>query len=200
MAMHDADDRTLVRLALAGELPAFDTLARRHQPALLRFLRRRLPAGEVEDAAQEVLVRAYQRLGQCHTAFRAWLLAIAYRESVDRLRRPKLAIEPAEDPASHADPSAGPIADETRERLWGVARRTLSDDQFTALWLFYADDLDAKQIARVMGKSWINVKVMLHRARATMRQTLNAATEVADAFDVQNIRDACRGVVKAGEQ
>jgi RNA polymerase sigma-70 factor (ECF subfamily) len=170
------DDKTLVRLALTGELSAFDALAKRHQPTLLRFLRRRLPAGEVEDAAQDVLVRAYTRLGQCHTAFRAWLLMIAYRESVDRLRRPKLSIVSADEPASHADPSDSAAADETRERLWAVARRTLSDDQYTALWLFYADDLDAKQIAAVMGKSWINVKVMLHRARVSLGKALNASS------------------------
>src|SRR5690606_1740286 len=110
--------------------------------------------------------------------------------SVDRLRKPKLAIVPGDEPASHADPSDGAVADETRERLWAVARRTLSDDQFTALWLFYADDLDAKQIAAVLGKSWINVKVMLHRARASMKDAMNAATDVADGFDDRRIRDS----------
>jgi RNA polymerase sigma-70 factor (ECF subfamily) len=174
--MESPDDKTLVRLALSGELSAFDALAKRHQPTLLRFLRRRLPAQDIEDAAQDVLVRAYQRLGQCHTAFRAWLLMIAYRESIDRLRKPKLSIVPADEPTSLADPSDSAVAGETRERLWAVARRILSDEQFTALWLFYADDLNAKQIAAVLGKSWINVKVMLHRARAALGQALDASS------------------------
>ena len=170
------DDRTLVQLAVAGELSAFDTLARRHQPTLLRFLRRRLPAGEVEDAAQDSLVRAYQRLGQCHTAFRAWLLMIAYRETIDRLRRPKLKLVREDEPASHEDPSHSAMQGESRERLWAVARRTLSEEQFTAVWLFYGDDLNAKEIAAVLGKSWVAVKVMLHRARASLGKALDAAS------------------------
>jgi RNA polymerase sigma-70 factor (ECF subfamily) len=172
------DDHTLVQLARSGELSAFEALARRHQPTLLRFLRRRLPAQEVEDAAQEVLVRAYQRLGQCHTAFRAWLLMIAYRQTIDHHRRPKLKLSAAEEEvASHADPADPLIAAESRGRLWDIARRTLSDEQFTALWLFYADDLNAKEIARVLGKSWIAVKVMLHRARAALREALSESDE-----------------------
>lgn len=173
-----ADDKTLVQLAVAGELSAFDTLARRYQPDLLRFLRRRLPSAEVDDAAQDVLVRAYQRLGQCHTAFRAWLFTIAYRETVDRLRRPKLKIVPEDEPPSFADPAEPAIAGEEREKLWAVARRVLSDDQFTAVWLFYGDDLNAKEIAAVLGKSWVAVKVMLHRARGALKEALDA-TEIA---------------------
>ena len=187
------DDKALVQLALAGELTAFDELARRHQAPLLRFLRRRLNDADVEDAAQDVLIRAYQRLGQFRavSSFRSWLFSIAYREMIDRLRRPRLVGSASVDIPSHDSPAETLIAAEGKVRLWAMARSVLSEDQYTAVWLFYGDDMNSREIARVMDRSWVNVKVMLHRARAALASSLKSEGSME--------KSAIRQLANAGE-
>jgi len=53
-----------------------------------------------------------------------------------------------------------------------LARRCLSAVQFQALWLRYAEDLELAEIARVLGKTRIHVKVLLFRARKTLGNAL----------------------------
>jgi hypothetical protein len=35
----------------------------------------------------------------------------------------------------------------------------------TALWLYYVEDMPAREIARVLDRSWASVKVLMFRAR-----------------------------------
>ena len=57
------------------------------------------------------------------------------------------------------------VAEENRSRLWDRAAGVLSEEQTTALWLHYVEDMPARAIAQVLGRSWASVKVMLFRAR-----------------------------------
>jgi len=57
------------------------------------------------------------------------------------------------------------VAEESRSRLWLRAAEVLSEEQTTALWLHYVEDMPAPAIALVLGRSWASVKVMLFRAR-----------------------------------
>jgi len=50
--------------------------------------------------------------------------------------------------------------------LWREAERILSPRQYEALWLRYAEDLRASEIAAVTGMSEANVRVTLHRGPA----------------------------------
>lgn len=56
---------------------------------------------------------------------------------------------------------------EQQHTLWTMARR-LPESQYQVLWLKYAEGLSVKEIAKAMGKSQINVKVLLYRARTGM--------------------------------
>jgi RNA polymerase sigma-70 factor (ECF subfamily) len=82
-------DDELVRLAQAGDVGAFALLVVRHQAAVFRAalaaLRDRC---EAEEAAQDALVRAWQRVGSFRgdAAFRTWLLSIAWNRAMSRRR------------------------------------------------------------------------------------------------------------------
>jgi len=188
------DDTTLARLALAGELAAFDELARRYQSPLLRFVSRRLPDSDAEDVVQETLVKAYTRLGQYRPsyAFKNWVFAIAYHETIDHLRRPRKPVNAVlgEIPID-ADPGREAEVAERNASLWSIARSELSDDAFTAVWLFYVEDMTAADIALVQRRSWISVKVMLHRARAKLADCLNAESMLDGVEPVK--------IIEAGE-
>jgi RNA polymerase sigma-70 factor (ECF subfamily) len=169
---HEATDEMLARCAARGDRAALDQLVRRWQVPLLRFLQRHLPSRwDAEDVLQQVFLQVYQNLTRFdpQQRFRTWIFTIAYRAAVSHGRRPRL---PNADPAmtiATPDAAVGPSAaaerSEQRQRLWDLAREHLSPSQYTALWLYYVEQLPAPQIARVMDSSWIAVKTTLHRAR-----------------------------------
>ena len=72
-------DGDLVRTAWRGDRAAFEELARRHRETAQRMAERLLGDRELaEDLTQEMLLRAYLRLGELRDPdrFGAWLLAI----------------------------------------------------------------------------------------------------------------------------
>ena len=60
------------------------------------------------------------------------------------------------------------VDDADHARLVWEAARKLSTDQFTVLWLHYKEEMDNRSIAHTMGKSSVNVRVLLHRARNSL--------------------------------
>ena len=56
-------DRELVRLALAGDDRSFAALCERHRPRLWRIVASLAQGPDVEDLAQEAVIRAYSALG-----------------------------------------------------------------------------------------------------------------------------------------
>ena len=55
--------------------------------------------------------------------------------------------------------------EEEGRELWEVAKAVLTEEQFGAVWLYYVEEMTAGEVARVLGRSWVGVKTMLHRAR-----------------------------------
>ena len=156
--------------AQGGCAESFEQLLRRFQTPVLQFLRHRGLGAEAEDLTQETFLRAYENLRRYSRrwTFAAWIFTIARRTSINHSRRARPAAAGAAiDAALSAD--AGPlevlIAEEDRLRLWRLAARVLSQEQSSALWLFYVEQMPLREIARVLGRSWASVKVMLFRAR-----------------------------------
>jgi len=163
-------DEDLACRARQGCAASFEQLLRRFQTPVLHFLRRRGFSADAEDLTQETFLRAYQNLHRYNRrwAFSTWLFTIARRTSLNHRRR----LRPTADArAVEAALSAAPaplenlVAEETRRRLWDRVAGVLSEEQTTALWLYYVEDMPAREIARVLERSWASVKVMLFRAR-----------------------------------
>ena len=82
-------DLALVRRAQAGDDQAFGQLVERNRRAVYRAAFAALGSAEdAEDVAQETFVAVYQKLQgfRGESAFRTWLLAIAWRKALDRRR------------------------------------------------------------------------------------------------------------------
>ena len=71
---------------------------------------------------------------------------------------------------------------ETRQSLWALAR-DLSRNQYQVLWLKYGRDMSIKEIAQVLRKSQVNVKVLLYRARINLAKRLQKVTVENEAAD-----------------
>jgi RNA polymerase sigma-70 factor (ECF subfamily) len=84
---HEATDAELVARFHDGEVTAFETLYRRHQPLLLRQLSRMVGDGVAEELSQEAFLKAARRLpADVGERFRSWLLRVGHNLAVDYLR------------------------------------------------------------------------------------------------------------------
>lgn len=171
-----ASPEELARRAREGSRACFDALVERFAPRLFSFLLRRVGSRQdAEDLTQETFVRAWRRLETYNPdrRFSTWLFTIGVRLAVAhyRRRRPRSALA-GEHADRRRDASAEAAARDSGSRLWRLAEETLTRDQFSALWLRYAEDAGVEEIARVLGKSRVGVRVMLFRARARLGRRL----------------------------
>jgi RNA polymerase sigma-70 factor, ECF subfamily len=170
-----ADDSTLARLAREGSSAAFGMLVRRYHVRVFAFLlaltKQRQDA---EDLTQETFLRAWDKFHRYDPAqpLLPWLFTLARRQSIAALRRLKPL--PQELPGvSTPEPTHASL------RLWELARRELSPETYSALWLHYREELPLKEIAAIMGKREGAVKVMLHRARKTLSERCRGPADLA---------------------
>lgn len=169
LAGADEAEAALVRASLTGDERAYAGLVRRHQVRIFRLLGRffRRPE-DVEEAAQEAFLRAWQKLDtfRATAPFEHWLVRIALRCAFDRLRR----VAPPEDPlpAELAAPMGDPDARLEVERLLA---RLPPTDRFV-LVLLEEEGWAVAEVAERLGWTRVNVKVRAHRARRRLRRLL----------------------------
>ena len=169
-------DEELARLAQAGSLPAFEELVLRYEGRLFRFLAQGTRnESDAADLAQETLVAVYQNLERFNPArsFASWVFTIARRRQIDYFRARGRARETQEEePIDEDDPARQLTREEERAKLWDCARATLGGAEYQALWLKYTEDLSVAEIAVVLGRTQVHVKVMLFRARGALAVAL----------------------------
>lgn len=98
--MKNESDERLIERFQSGERAAFDEIARRYRPRLLRFLRLRTRSLEsAEDLTQETLMKAFASLGALRRGefFSGWLHRVAFRTFVDSTRRRRLNVASFDD-------------------------------------------------------------------------------------------------------
>jgi RNA polymerase sigma-70 factor, ECF subfamily len=173
------DAGELVRRAQEGCVDSFAALVHIYRPRVIAFLSSRCGVGshEAEDLAQEAFARAHQRLDEFDPRyqFSTWIHTIARRAAIDRARqrarRPQhVSLAETEIEPAHAanDPTAIVEQREEAGNIWRLARAVLTEPQFTATWLRFAESCEVEEIARRMGRSRIGVRVLLHRARVIL--------------------------------
>ncbi len=163
-------DEELACRARLGCAASFERLLRRFQTPVLHFLRRRGFSSDAEDLTQETFLRAFQNLHQYDSRrpFSAWLFTIARNASLNHRRRLRpTANLPTVESSVTTDlpPLDALVKEENRRRLWDRAAEVLPEEQMTALWLHYAEDMPLADIALVLDCSRASVKIMLFRAR-----------------------------------
>ena len=172
-------DRELVQAAAAGSRDAFDELVRRHQVAIVAFVRILLSGrGDAEDLAQEVFVRAWKSLRSFRgdAAFRTWLHRVAVnvvRSSQSQqgrwLRMFTGMRDDTPDPPSGAEPvDAALERREVIERALG----TLPDDLRIAVTLRDMQGLEYREIAAMLNLPIGTVESRIFRARQRLKPLL----------------------------
>jgi len=170
-------DEQLARRGQQGCAASFEELMIRYQVPVLQFLQHRSGLRDAEDLLQETFVRAYVNLHRYRPRWRfaTWLFTIARRVSINHRRRPvpvvdHEALSLAE--AGGPTPLGAMVADEDRRSLWGMVANVLGQEELTAVWLYYVEEMPTREIAAVLERSWVSVKTMLYRARRKLRPIL----------------------------
>jgi RNA polymerase sigma-70 factor (ECF subfamily) len=196
----EADDAELVSRVQAGDRNAFAGLVRRHGGALLRFARLFVrESSAAEEVVQDTWIAVLEGLGdfEGRASFKTWLYRILANRARTRAVREGRTIpfsalaekdgdEHAVDPGrfdadgTWRDPPAG-WTEETPERLalaaetravMEAAVQALPPSQRAVLVLRDEDGLETEEICNLLGLTVTNQRVLLHRARARVRQAL----------------------------
>ena len=180
-------DFDLARQAQGGDESAFAEIVRRYSPRVFsvasRFFRQR---SLVEEAAQEVFLKAYTQLGsfEGRGSLEGWLTRIATNTCLNMVRsskrRPESTVSDlTEDEASWLDQqSAGDgeqpsvensvVATDLADRLLSV----LPPEDQQALLMIDGEDASIKEVAEATGWSESKVKVRAFRARKKVREAM----------------------------
>jgi RNA polymerase sigma-70 factor, ECF subfamily len=179
-----ASERELIRRARDGDQDAFAELVMAHADRVYSALRRfGLDAGEADEVAQEVFVRAWRGLGRFEerAQFSTWLYRIAFNEAQRRLtRRPPARAEPdpdRDDPIASLpeSPELGPeevTLEREFERTLEMALDRLPVDWRAAVVLRDVEGLSTEEAAEIVGVGQAAFKSRLHRGRMQLRALL----------------------------
>lgn len=175
------DEKALIAAAAEGDEHAFSEIVERYQKPVYNLCYRLLGNhGDAEDASQEVFMKAYRGLGKFdpQRPFMSWILAIAYNQSIDQIRRRRVTwvgLEALFDRSDQQSPSAE-LAVEARDEAESVQEMlsTLSVKDRAAVVLRYWYDYSYDEIAETLSLTTSAVKSRLHRARRELMGTWNA--------------------------
>ena len=179
----------LIELALANSDGAFGELVMRYEKSLYNVVFGVVGDAEVaRDVTQDTFLRAHQFLDRYRKSFRfsTWLFRIGVNLGISRLRRNRLESEVfsargiAHYGLLRGGGDSSPIDEVLREEraqqvLEGI--RDLSDRYRTVLLMRYRDGMACRDIGRELGISANSVSIILHRAKAKLKEFLEAGEE-----------------------
>ena len=161
-----------------GDQHAYAELLDRYGPRIHGFLLKLVGnTHDAEDLTQDVFVKAYRNIQNfdTHRPFAPWLFTIARRTAATFYRKIKPTVEILlEPPSDEADPQKQAESRDDCDRIWSYAR-SLKPRYFQILWLRYQEEFSMQEIAEILGTTYINTKVLLHRARSDLAKKLASA-------------------------
>jgi RNA polymerase sigma-70 factor (ECF subfamily) len=195
-------DEALAHQAQHGCVESFGELVARYQVPLVRYLRRRTATTEdAEDLTQETFVRAHGKLRHYRSewSFGTWLFTIARRLCINHQTRRQLPREPMTELLDSAkDPARACAERQQAKRLWDLAAAVLTEAQWSAVWLYYVQDLSVVDVSHVLTCTPGAAKALLHRGRRKLaaelefpRQLMPNDTKNPEAW-IQSLRASCQ--------
>ena len=172
-----ATDGEVVRAVLAGHVERYAVLVERYRDRHARYAARMLGSLDAaEDAVQDALVRAFDRLADCREPekFAGWLfLIVRNRCFAERRRRQREAPLPQEG-SEVAAPERSESAVEQLERSAALAQAVgqLTPEQRDAFVLKHVEGLSYNEIAQLTGASVASLKMRVHRAYDRLRDLM----------------------------
>jgi RNA polymerase sigma-70 factor (ECF subfamily) len=155
-----------VTRAQAGDPLAFSEIVLHLQQKVFRYCYPMLGhRQDAEDVVQEVFVRAYKHLGKYrnHTNFTGWVLTIAHRLTMNKLRTNYRLVALFRKMASHSAQHI-PFIDHSREEVLCMLD-ALSPKLREVVVLRIIHDMSYEEISRIVGTSSAALRKQFERAR-----------------------------------
>jgi len=179
-ATNDLPDEVLVMAAILGDISAFDTLALRYRPAVVRVAQTIVGAELAEDVAQEALLAVFKALPSLEEPgkFPAWLHTITRHKALrfsqrERSLNHKLAELDQlllERSTALSRPMLNGQPDRRRELK--QAMEQLPPEYALVIKLQYYDEMPVKRIAEFLALPLTTVKWRLHKGKQLLREAM----------------------------
>lgn len=158
---------TWIKEIHSGDHEAFRHIVRAHQDRVWNIALSIVKSPDLaQDAVQNAFLNAFLKLSSFSGAvpFEAWLYRIAVNAALQELRKqPPIRAESPDGIAAEFDS----VSDES-ERIRLVLAK-MKPNEALALQLHYLDGFSIQEITLITGWTESNAKVILHRARESMR-------------------------------
>lgn len=170
-----------LRAARSGSEDGFVEAYKQYYPRLFAYIYSRVGnTHQSEDIASDVFERVYLKLGSLRDrdALATWLFTIARNAIVSHVRKYSRETLVGHDVMSALSPATASVESEVmhREDLAGITRavRTFSQREQDIISLKFDAELANAQIARVMGLTEQNVRVIIFRTIRKLRKVMAA--------------------------
>ncbi len=176
-------DEALAREVQQGKTEAYTALFNRYEQKMLRYGRRFLFTYEdLEDAVQEVFIKAYQNIQsfQVERKFSTWLYRIAHNTFINVIKKrgreqvsffdfdTLINIPTKPSPTLEDDLLKKEDRDELEKMLMGVSPKYRE-----VLVLYYFEEMEYKEIAEVLAIPISTVGVRIARGRAMLKKEIS---------------------------
>jgi|GEM_PF-1133312 len=150
-----------------------DRLFRDHAEELCRYLRSfRMSEEDTYDLVQDTFVKLLHAKPSDLRQPKSWLFTVARNQAINKLKHDSiLPVNPHVEGIE--DESLGPLTrmleDEEQAMLWQAFSKLPARDR-EMMSLYLEHDFPYRQIARVLGRSEVSVRVAMHRSRNQLKK------------------------------
>ena len=134
-------------------------------------------AQEAEDIVSVAFFRALNTADKKIRDFKPWLLRVCRNEIYTRGRKSGKTAALEGDVADEAESAVEKVIRDEEYRALHKAIGLLPANLREILVLFYFEEMSVKEIADIVGKTEVNVRVSLYRGREEMKKLLEAIYE-----------------------
>jgi RNA polymerase sigma-70 factor, ECF subfamily len=174
-----ASDEELMTRVAAGDQPAFRMLMTRHMQRAIRIAQGIVGnATDADDVGQDAFLRVWRAARSFDgrmARFTTWMHQIVVNLAIDRARRPRS--EPIDEAGEIADRSPGVLAaliEAEEQAAVRGAMAAMPERQRAAVTLFHFEGLSGRECAQAMNVSEGAFESLLTRARAALKQNVEA--------------------------
>ena len=172
-------DEELALEAQAGSRRCFEELIERYSPKLFNFLRPKIASNQdIEDIIQETFFKLYKNIFRYDPKwkFSTWIYTATNRMAISFYRSKKKKNVTELPTYIDEDPAEMLLKKTQTENIWKLARN-LKSDYYDVLWLRYVEEMSLKEIAKIMRKTAVAVRLLLHRARLNLAKQFQFDSE-----------------------
>lgn len=187
-------DQYYIHQIISGDASAFAILVDRYKTLIFTLTSKMIKnREEAEEVAQDTFIKAFNSLGKFKgdSKFSTWIYKIAYNTCLDRLKKNKkeenvLPIDDFTAPFIKATENAfDALVEQERKKLIQDCLQQLPRDESFLLTLYYFEDQNSDEIAKIMDITANNVKVKLFRSRKKLANILkqHLEPEILDYYE-----------------